>query len=206
VAVRIETKTARGTARRAVILEAASRVVSTKGVEGMRLSDVAEAAEVSIGSIQHHFQSRDDLLTATFEWVNDAFLNDWEATASDADARQQVHALIRFAAFDQPASEITWSVWIEFWALAHRNPVFRVQYEHIYSRWRAPFFKAIEEGVGQGVFHCSPSVQDVVDRLTAEIEGLRVRSLLDPEGMSRERMFSLLIRDAEHAVGARLSP
>jgi AcrR family transcriptional regulator len=206
VGVRTETKTARGTARRAAILEATSRVISTKGVEGTRLSDVAEAAEVSIGSIQHHFQSRDDLLTATFEWVNDAFLNDWEATASDVDARQQVHDLIRFAAFDQPASEITWSVWIEFWALAHRNPVFRVQYEHIYSRWRAPFFKAIEEGVGQGIFDCSPSVRDVVDRLTSEIEGLRVRSLLDPEGMPRERMFSLLISDAEHALNTRFSP
>jgi AcrR family transcriptional regulator len=84
------TKTARGTARRAGILEAASRVISTRGVEGTRLSDVAEAAEVSIGSIQHHFQTRDDLLTATFEWVNDAFLNDWEATASEADAPRQV--------------------------------------------------------------------------------------------------------------------
>jgi AcrR family transcriptional regulator len=175
-------------------------------VEGTRLSDVAEEAAVSIGSIQHHFQSRDDLLTATFEWVNDAFLNDWQATASKTDARQQVHALIQFAAFDQPASEITWSVWIEFWALAHRNAVFRVQYEHIYSRWRAPFFKAVEEGVEQGIFHCSPSVQDVVDRLTSEIEGLRVRSLLDPAGMPRERMFSLLISDAEHALNARLSP
>jgi AcrR family transcriptional regulator len=201
------TKTARGTARRAAILEATSRVISAKGVEGTRLSDVAEAAEISIGSIQHHFQTRDDLLTATFEWVNDASLNAWEATATEADARRKVHALIRFAAFEQTGSEeITWSVWIEFWALAHRNPVFRVQYEHIYSKWRAPFFKAIEEGVEQGVFRSFPSVQDVVDRLTAEIEGLRVRALLDPEGMPRERMFSLLISDAEHALNARLSP
>jgi hypothetical protein len=97
-------------------------------------------------------------------------------------------------------------VWIEFWALAHRNPVFRVQYDHIYSRWRAPFFKAIEEGVEQGVFYCFPCVKDVVDRLTSEIEGLRVRALLDPEGMPPERMFSLLISDAEHALNARLSP
>jgi AcrR family transcriptional regulator len=206
VGIPVVTKTARGTARRAAILEATARVISTKGVEGTRLSDVAEAATISIGSIQHHFPSRDDLLTATFEWVNDASLNDWEAMASEADARRTVYALLRFAAFDQPGAEMTWSVWIEFWALAHRNPVFRVQYEHIYSKWRAPFFKAIEEGVGQGVFECLPSVQDIVDRLTAEIEGLRVRALLDPEGMPRERMFSLLISDAEHALNARLSP
>lgn len=200
------TKTAPGRARRAAILEAASRVICTKGVEGTRLSDVAEAADISIGSIQHHFPSRDGLLAATFEWVNDTSLNDWEAMASEADARQTVHALLRFAAFEQPGAEMTWAVWMEFWALAHRNPVFRVQYEHIYSRWRAPFFKAIEDGIEQGVFECLPSVRDVVDRLTAEIEGLRVRALLDPEGMPRERMFSLLISDAEHALRARLSP
>lgn len=203
----METKTARGTATRAAILKATAQVIRRRGVDGTRLSDVAEAADVSIGSIQHHFQTRDDLLTSTFEWVNDAFLTEWEAMGGDADARRTMHALIRFAAFEQPGSEpIAWSVWIEFWALAHRNPVFRVQYEHIYSRWRAPFFKAIQEGIEQDVFRCFPSVQDVVDRLTAQIEGLRVRALLDPEGMPRERMFSLLIADAEHALDARLSP
>ena len=132
--VSIGTKTARGNARRAEILEAALSIVCVKGVEKTRLSDVAESAGISVGSIQHHFGTRDDLLAATFEWFNDSSLAAWQAIATDSDARLQINSLIRFAVFEEPGREqVTWPLWIEFWALANRNPVFRNQYDHIYK-------------------------------------------------------------------------
>lgn len=204
--VSIGTKTARGNARRADILEAALSIVCVKGVEKTRLSDVAESAGISVGSIQHHFGTRDDLLAATFEWFNDSSLAAWQAIATDSDARLQIHSLIRFAVFEEPGREqVTWPLWIEFWALANRNPVFRNQYDHIYSKWRAPFVSAVEQGVEQGLFRCALDIRDVVDGLTAEIEGLRVRSLLDPAAMSKERAFELLLREAELLLDTHLS-
>ena len=44
------------------------------------------------------------------------------------------------------------------------------------------------------------SVEDAVDRLTAQVEGLRVHALLEPERLSRERMFDLLLGAAEQEL------
>ena len=53
------------------------------------------------------------------------------------------------------------------------------------------------EGVAHGDFSPRNSVEDVVDRLTAQIEGLRVHALLEPARLSRERMFALLKAQVE---------
>jgi AcrR family transcriptional regulator len=199
--------TARGARRRLQILRATARVVSARGVEDTRLSDVAEEASVSIGSIQHHFASRDELLTSTFEMINDTSLARW-AALGDAhdDPPRRLRSLLEFAALARPEwREEDWAIWIEFWALAHRAPRFRDQYDQIYSRWRAPFLAALADGVEQGRFDIRETPVDAVDRLTAHIEGLRIRAMLDPELMPRPRMFELLVRTAEGIVNCDLS-
>jgi AcrR family transcriptional regulator len=199
--------TARGARRRLQILTATARVISTRGVDDTRLSDVAEQAAVSIGSIQHHFASREELLTSTFAMVNDAFLGQWDALAdAHHDPPRRLCALLEFAALARPEwRDDDWAIWIEFWALAHRAPRFRDQYDQIYSRWRAPFLDALSDGVRQGVFDMRESPTDAVDRLTAEIEGLRIRAMLDPALMPRSRMFALLVREAEAMVNCDLA-
>lgn len=44
------------------ILDAAAKVLSTKGYAGMRLGDVAEVAEVQASAIYYYFSSRDELI------------------------------------------------------------------------------------------------------------------------------------------------
>jgi hypothetical protein len=50
-----------------------------------------------------------------------------------------------------------------------------------------------------GDFDPGKPVPDIVDRLTAEIEGFRVRVLLDPNKMPRERML-LADKDNPHCI------
>ena len=53
-------------------------------------------------------------------------------------------------------------------------------YARIYDTFRRPFRDVVVEGVTRGDFSPRDSVEDVVDRLTAQIEGLRVHALLEP--------------------------
>lgn len=50
------------------ILDAAARVLSTKGYGGLRLSDVAEVAELQAPAIYYYFPSREDLIEEVM-WV-----------------------------------------------------------------------------------------------------------------------------------------
>lgn len=58
----IGTTDAKSTRTRVRILDAAARVLSRKGYAGMRLSDVAEAADLQTPAIYYYFDSREDLI------------------------------------------------------------------------------------------------------------------------------------------------
>jgi AcrR family transcriptional regulator len=184
--------------RRAQILEATARVISERGADGTRLVDVARKAGVSIGLIQHYFNTRDELMADAFDYFNELWVGEWERTANAAaDSPHKLVTLLRLGAFEFAGwREVQWRIWVEFWSLCNRDARFRSQYERIYARFRSPFLQAIREGVADGHF-TTDSPEDCADRLTALIDGLRIHAMLEPHRMPRERMFELLVRCAE---------
>ena len=57
-------------ARRPQILEAAMRAIIEHGFDAVRYVDVAEEAGVAVGTVQHYYASRDQLLGAAFLEAN----------------------------------------------------------------------------------------------------------------------------------------
>jgi hypothetical protein len=133
-------------------------------------------------------------------------MRDWEAAAaSTADPRKRLLALLRMSAFEADGwHEVQWRIWIEFWSLCDRDQRFRAQYRGIYDKFRKPFYEGISEGVRSGDFALRGTIDDVVDYLTAQIEGFRIRALLEPERMTRERMLRLLVAAAESQLATSL--
>lgn len=58
-------------ATRAAILEAASTLLAKDGPEGISLSAVAHLAGVNRGTAYQHFETRENLVRATIDWVSD---------------------------------------------------------------------------------------------------------------------------------------
>lgn len=56
---------------RAAILEAASTLLAKDGPEGLSVSQVAQLAKVNRGTAYQHFQTREQLLEATTNWVSE---------------------------------------------------------------------------------------------------------------------------------------
>lgn len=65
------------------ILDAAAQVLSAKGYAGMRLSDVAEVAELQAPAIYYYFPSRDDLIEEVM-WAGLAEMREYLTKALDA--------------------------------------------------------------------------------------------------------------------------
>lgn len=55
------------------LLEAALALVATKGVEHVTINEITEAADVGFGSFYNHFESKDALQAALFDWVFEEF-------------------------------------------------------------------------------------------------------------------------------------
>jgi AcrR family transcriptional regulator len=63
VSQQVQTRTERRRARtRASLVEAARTLIADKGVEGLRISEITERADVALGSFYNHFESKDELV------------------------------------------------------------------------------------------------------------------------------------------------
>ncbi|HEX7683121.1 MAG TPA: TetR/AcrR family transcriptional regulator [Trinickia sp.] len=81
---------------RARLLEAALALVATRGVEHVTINEITEAADVGFGSFYNHFESKDALQAALFDWVFEEFGEQLDALVSGlTDAAEVVAVGVR---------------------------------------------------------------------------------------------------------------
>lgn len=184
------------------ILGAAERLLVTSGVERTRLRDVADAAGVSIGTVQHYFDTRDRLVAELFEWSAARRLEAWVSfEPDDSDPWRRVETLLEHA-IAEPV--LYWSrIWMEFVAMA-RDEDLRPRLEVFYEAWRRPFREAIDAGIAAGMFHPLLAVDVIVDLMIMQVDGGEVAAALAVPGMTADRLRSTLVASARALLGVRL--
>lgn len=179
------------------ILGCTELLVARRGFEKVRLRDVAKEAKVSIGALQHHFETRDGLLREAFLWSAQRRLERWRDRAADDGPpwKRLVELLIGPYLIERFREDAT--IWLEFAAAASRDPDLQATMSDLYDRWRAPIRKAIEDGIADGVFKSAHPVDAVVDILTTQIDGSEVASSIAASGTERPRLCYLTVVAAE---------
>jgi len=186
-------------AQRERILAAAERLLVTHGVQQSRLRDVGEAAGVSIGTVQHYFDTRDRLIAELFEWSAARRLDAWLSAASTGgDPWTRLTSLLD-AALAEP---LLWRsrIWVEFCAMA-RDDELRAKLERFYDAWRPPFRQAIEDGIADGMFHPIGLTADIVDLFIIFSDGAEVAIALGAPGITAEHLRRLFLATARAALG-----
>lgn len=69
---------------REAILRVAGQLLAKDGPEGLSVSQVAQLAGVNRGTAYHHFQTRDQLVNATTQWVSDRLCKEVFGTSDPA--------------------------------------------------------------------------------------------------------------------------
>ena len=190
--------------RRGAILDAAAHVISERGVDRARLADIAEAAGVSLGLVQHYFRRRSALLVATFERESERIASVWGTVISPESP--PLHRLIGYLSLCTPVGSASaarsfgpgWSFWMQMWSYAYRDAAVRSVVPGVYASFATPFAEAIAEGVELGEFAVD-DISLVVDRLVSLIDGCAVRTVLG--AMDGDRMTVLLIDSLVHDLG-----
>jgi AcrR family transcriptional regulator len=182
--------------RRAQILDAAVRIVVEKGANGVRMADVADAAGVSLGLIQHYFRHRDGLLVETFRYESERIAATWRVVVRPDEP--PLERLVEYIWLCTPAGSQSaatsfpgWGFWMDFWSEARRAPQLRDEVGPIYASFSAPFVAALADGISSGEFTIRGQVRDVADRMIATIDGTALRTLLGE--IDETRMLPLLI-------------
>ena len=161
--------------RRQQIIEATHSVTLARGLQELRVSDVADELNVSTGLIHYHFATKDELIEAMLREM---------AAREVADARRSLERLARPE--DRLAHVIgtylpslrrdhSWVLWIDVWGEALRHASLRRISEELDNAWAELFAEIITDGVAAGVFRCADPVATAW-RLCAMLDGWACRS------------------------------
>ncbi|PFH08927.1 AcrR family transcriptional regulator [Collimonas sp. PA-H2] len=85
----------------AAILEAAARILETKGIEGLNTNIVAQRAGVSIGSLYQYFPGKDALIVALCQRERAVFFAEAEVALSEPSGQQALMRLIAASVHQQ---------------------------------------------------------------------------------------------------------
>ena len=177
-ATRDEAPTAKPRENREEIVEAAARMIARKGVRGMRVEEVAEAARVSPALLYYHFESRAGLVRAALEHASEqapstALRSSIGGTSGSA---ALVAALLAEHGDDEAVREAA-IVWGEVSASAVFDPELRGAVRTVTEEWRAEVTNAIVTGIADGSIDAALDANTAADMLTTLVDGLCARWL-----------------------------
>jgi AcrR family transcriptional regulator len=174
-------------ARRAELLEAAQRVVLTRGLANTRVADVAKATSVSGGLIHYHFATKEILLT---EMIRSAAESDIERARRIASGRgsalERLDKLLRHW-IPAGGDDEHWTLWIDAWGTGLREPAVAQISDELDGVWVDVLESILRDGQQSGEFGGGDPA-DIAVRLGALLDGLGVRYTLG-RNMSRRQLL-----------------
>ena len=188
-----------GADKRTLILKATESLIATRGFDSVRLRDVSRAAKVSIGTIQHYFGTRDELLWETSRSSNWRRAKTW-ATVADGidDPNERLGVLLEQAIADRERCVL----WVETCAVSARNPKMHDDMELIYSAWREAFIATIHAGLESGDFVTTDQPARIADTLIALIDGCMTALAIELVDFDQAYVRRMLRESADRLLAA----
>jgi len=185
--------------RKPQLLRAAADVIVERGLSSTRIADVAERAGTSPPAVLYWFRSKDELLAEALTVDEEHFY---------VEMRERVHLLerprdqLQFM-IEASAEEYDWTLWMELWARALRDPASRKARQRLDNRWREEIATVIRAGQEAGEFGAADA-DEVALLLASLLDGLAVQTTLNDPDVSRERMIRCALEMAESRLDCEL--
>ena len=168
---------------RELILDAATSLLASRGVEHATVRKVAAEAGLSPGAVQHHFKTRDELIAAAYEHTAELFRETLEATVTGIGSpterfRAACH-LLAGCADDSERTRAATAAWMAFAGIAATGgpaaPGYREAWQQVEDNLAAAVGDAEEAAL-----------------LLATLDGIAVARLTEPDRMTAERGRALV--------------
>jgi len=189
--------------RRQEVVEAVFRIVAADGLERASLREVADEAELAVGSVRHYFASSDELLTHAFGVVVDRIVSRLtaaddrlgEAQPGTPEHHQGVLTLLGELLPLDDERAVDACVWMAFKNAARTRPFLAAEADRSH--------RAVAAIVGRLVMDLSSAADPDVavdqqrlvteaERLLATLDGLTMHALLQPEWMTAQMCGDVL--------------
>lgn len=170
--------------RRISIARAAMLEIAERGIEDLRLKDVAERAGWTTGVLTHYFKSKEELLSEALKVTFQEVVG--EAVADAKDDRHDGYALMRRWLPSFPGRLTVSKAWIAFMGSAQFSSANRELFAEYYKLMAEEGHRRLE-GVPLNM-----EAEAAVDILQAFFDGLCTRVIMEPDAWPPERQEALL--------------
>jgi TetR/AcrR family transcriptional regulator, regulator of biofilm formation and stress response len=179
--------------RRGAIIDAAVRIIATRGLPALTHRNVAREAKVPLAATTYYFASKEEILREALEALAAAEverLAELASTIRSVSSTAELAELVAQALLPDPEeAERRWLAQFEIYLEAARNPALRPAVEH----WRAAFAEVAESalrvaGARDPKGHAELAVAGINGLLLDRVRGLGG----DPEQTLLDRLGELL--------------
>jgi AcrR family transcriptional regulator len=177
--------------RKPQIIAAAAEVLYERGLFDTRIGDIAERAGTSSPTILYYFESKDRLLEEAVEYADRTFyerLSEGQERIEHASDRL-VHLIEETSLGPGGTRSLNdYTLWMEIWVRARRDPSVRRSYFRLDRRQRALIAEIVRDGQRSGEFSAATDPDDFALALSGLMDGLGVQVTLGQPDVTPTRM------------------
>lgn len=124
--------------RRDALIDATLTSLKRHGHEGASIRRISAEAGVSIGLINHHFDSKAELIAAAYETLALALQGSMRTQAQNdaATPRERLSGFFRASFAPEILDPDVFNVWLVFWSMVMHAPEMRAVHERTYGAYR----------------------------------------------------------------------
>jgi AcrR family transcriptional regulator len=190
--------------RKPQIIAAAAEVLYERGLFDTRIGDVAERAGTSSPTILYYFESKDRLLEEAVDQTDREFYARLtEGQKRYVRASDKLVHLIEETSLG-PGGISDWTLWMEIWVRARRDPSVRRSYFRLDRRQRKLIADIVREGQASEEFSPEADADDFAIGLSGLMDGLGVQLTLGQPDIKPGRMVERCLAVASVELGCDL--
>jgi len=172
--------------RRKSLIQATMRSIAKYGFMGATIEKICEEAQVSRGLINHHFNTKEELVLQAYKDLCDEWAFQTHAVLLEKlrDPEEKLKAMIRVSFGPSLFKQDYLSIFVGFWSIIGKSPALRKVHRDVYTQYR----DSVEEIFHQIAAQRKKKVDARLAAITlnALIDGLWLQWCLDPTGFSAQ--------------------
>jgi AcrR family transcriptional regulator len=192
--------------RKPQIVRAAAEVLYDRGLFDTRIGDIAERAGTSSPTILYYFESKDRLLEEAVDLADREFYDRlYEGQGRFERASDKLVHLIEETSLG-PGGLNDYTLWMEIWVRARRDPTVRRSYFRLDRRQRSLIADIVRDGQQTGEFSPDTDPDTFALVLSGLLDGLGVQVTLGQPDVTPEQMVERCLTLASRELGCELRP
>ena len=154
------------------MLDAVGRIVTQRGIEGIRLRQIAAEADLSTGAVKYHFPEHADLLFAVHEDTVRRYVEGRVAAAASSDEPVERLLAVMRAGIPPWANDHVIRLLYEMHGLARRSEPHAELLSRLWRDEHDLYVEIIDNGTAAGVFDPREATAELATHVLALEDGL----------------------------------